>query len=124
MTDATFIHAGEHLEEFLDEYGISQSQFAKIIGVSPSRINRIINRQSPITAEMALRIGRAFRMSAETWMNLQQMYDLEVARAAIDVSGIEPLVDELPDDWTPPLEAERPEHAERSQDLASSAAAT
>ena len=57
-------------------------------------------------------------------MNLQQMYDLDVARAATDVSGIEPLVDELPDDWTPPLEAERPEHAERSQDLASSAAAT
>ena len=35
MTDATFIHAGEHLEEFLDEYGISQSQFAKIIGRKP-----------------------------------------------------------------------------------------
>ena len=109
MTDATFIHPGEHLEEFLEDLEITQHQFAEALGVTPYRVSQIMNRRTPITAEMALRIGRAFGQSAELWMNLHQMYDLEVACAAVDVSTIKPLYEPLPDDWTPPLEAERPE---------------
>ena len=53
-----------------------------------------------------MRIGRAFRQSAEFWMRLQLLYDIEVARATVDVSGIEPLYEPLPDDWEPPMESE------------------
>ena len=106
MYDARFIHPGEHLEEFLEDLEITQLQFAKAIGVTPYRVSQIMNRRAPITAEMALRIGKAFGQSAEFWMNLQKMYDLEVARATVDVSAIEPLYEPLPDDWTPPLESE------------------
>ena len=106
MYDARFIHPGEHLEEFLEDLEITQLQFAKAIGVTPYRVSQIMNRRAPITADMAVRIGRAFGQSAELWMNLQQMYDLEVARETIDVSAIEPLYEPLPDDWTPPLESE------------------
>ena len=106
MTPIGPIHPGEDLAEILEDLEITQRQFAMAIGVSQSRINRIINRRSPVTADMAVRIGRAFGQSAEFWMNLQQMYDLEVARAAVDVSEIEPLYEPLPDDWTPPLESE------------------
>ena len=124
MFDIKFIHPGDHLEEFLEDLNITQSQFAEVLGVTPYRVSQIMNRRAPITADMALRIAKAFNTDAELWLNLQQMYDLEVARASVDVSGIEPLYEPLPDDWTPPLEAERPEHAERSQNLASSAVAT
>ena len=106
MYDARFIHPGEHLEEFLEDLEITQLQFAKAIGVTPYRVSQIMNRRAPITAEMALRIGKAFGQSAEFWMNLQKMYDLEIARETIDVSAIEPLYEPLPDDWTPPLESE------------------
>ena len=106
MTPIGPIHPGEDLAEILEDLEITQRQFAMAIGVSQSRINRIINRRSPVTADMAVRFGRAFGQSAEFWMNLQQMYDLEVARAAVDVSAIEPLYEPLPDDWTPPLESE------------------
>ena len=106
MCDARFIHPGEHLEEFLEDLEISPAQFAEALGVAPYRVSQIMNRRAPVTAEMAMRIGRAFRMSAETWMNLQQMYDLEVAQATVDVSGIEPLYEPLPDDWEPPMESE------------------
>ena len=127
MTPIGPIHPGEDLTEILEDLDITQSQFAKVIGVSPSRISRIINRRSPVTADIAVRIGKAFGQSAEFWMNLQQMYDLEVARATVDVSAIEPLYEPLPDDWTPPLESE--EDAKRrdaapAQDLAASATAT
>ena len=106
MSDARFIHPGEHLEEFLEDLEITHSQFAKVLGVTSYRVSQIMNRRAPITAEIALRIAKAFGQSAEFWMNLQQMYDLEVARAAVDVSAIEPLYEPLPDDWTPPLESE------------------
>ena len=101
MTDATFIHPGEHLEEFLEDLEITQHQFAEALGVTPYRVSQIMNRRAPITAEMALRIGRVFGQSAELWMNLQQMYDIEVACATVDVSTIKPLYEPLPDDWHP-----------------------
>ena len=98
MTVLDPIHPGEDLAEYLEEYGISRRQFAKAIGVSPARINRILNRRSPITADIAMRIACAFHTSAEFWMNLQQRYDLEIARAETDVSGIQPLVPNPKDD--------------------------
>ena len=106
MCDIKFIHPGEHLEEFLEDLDLTHAQFAEVLGVTPYRVSQIMNRRAPVTAEMALRIGRAFRQSAELRMNLQQMYDLEVARATVDVSGIEPLYEPLPDDWEPPMESE------------------
>ena len=86
------IHPGEHLAEMLDELGISQYRLAKTIGVSPIRINQIVHGRRAITADTALRIGKALNMTPDFWLNLQRMYDLDVARAAADVSGIEPLV--------------------------------
>ncbi len=87
------IHPGEHLSEMLNELGISQYRLAKTIGVPPVRINDIVHRRRSITADTALRIGQALAMSAEFWMNLQRMYDLDVARASTDTSWIEPLVE-------------------------------
>ena len=96
------IHPGEHLAEMLEELGVSQYRLAKTIGVPPVRINDIVHCRRSVTADTALRIGRALRMTPEFWLNLQRMYDLEVARAKTDLSSIEPLV-ESPDGF-PPLE--------------------
>jgi antitoxin HigA-1 len=72
---------GEMLkEEFLAEYGLSQSQLAKAIGISPNRIAEIINNRRRITADTALRLGLYFGNSPEFWMNLQVHYDLKMAQ--------------------------------------------
>ena len=92
MTTIDPVHPGEHLAEILDELGISQYRLAKAIGVAPIRINRIANCRRSITADTALRIGRALGMTPEFWLNLQQMYDLDIARATTDTGAIEPLV--------------------------------
>ena len=86
------IHPGEHLAEFLAELGISQYRLAKAMGVPAVRVNEIVHCRRGITAGTALRIGRVLGMTPEFWMNLQQMYDLNVARAATDVSGLSALV--------------------------------
>ena len=91
MTAAAPIHPGEHLAEMLEELGVSQYRLAKAIGVPPMRISEIVRRRRAVTADTALRIGRALGTSAEFWLNLQRTYDLDLARAATDVSGIEPL---------------------------------
>src|SRR5258708_39195320 len=72
---------GEMLkEEFLAEYGLSQNQLAKAIGISPNRITDIVNNRRRITADTALRLGLYFGNSPEFWMNLQSHYDLKMAR--------------------------------------------
>ena len=72
---------GEMLkEEFLAEYGLSQNQLARAIGISPNRIADIVNNRRRITADTAIRLGLYFGNSAEFWLNLQTSYDLKVAR--------------------------------------------
>lgn len=73
------IHPGEFLAEILTDLGISQAQFARAIGVSPMRISHVVNGSRPVTAELALRFGRAFGQSPQYWLNLQAACDLKTA---------------------------------------------
>jgi len=67
-------------DEFLTEYGLSQNQLAKAIGISPNRIAEIVNNRRRITADTALRLSLYFGNSPEFWLNLQSHYDLKMAR--------------------------------------------
>ena len=89
------IHPGRFLRENLDELEITPYRLARTIGVPPRRIYDIVRCKRSITADTALRIGRALRTTPEFWLNLQRRYDLDVARDTIDVSTIEPLVQEM-----------------------------
>jgi len=75
------IHAGEILlEEFMQPFAISQNALAKSLNVTPRRINEIVNKKRAITADTALRLSKFFGNSAKFWMNLQNTYELEMAR--------------------------------------------
>ena len=75
------IHAGEILfEEFMQPFGLSQNKLANSLKVAPRRINEIVNKKRAITADTALRLSKFFGNSAEFWMNLQNRYELDVAR--------------------------------------------
>ena len=67
-------------DEFLTEYGLSQNQLARAIGISPNRITEIVNNRRRITADTALRLSLYFGNSPEFWLNLQSHYDLKMAR--------------------------------------------
>lgn len=67
-------------EEFLDEYGLSQNQLAKAIGISPNRIAEIVHNRRRISADTAVRLSLYFGNSPEFWMNLQIHYDLKMAQ--------------------------------------------
>ena len=77
------VHPGEILEEeFLKPLALSRNALALAIGVPSQRVNEIANCRRSITADTALRLGRYFGNSAQTWMNMQVEYDLRVAEQA------------------------------------------
>jgi addiction module HigA family antidote len=76
--DIPAVHPGEILkEEYLEEYGLSQYELAKRIGVPAPRINAIVLGKRGISADTALRLGRFFGTSPRFWLNLQNHFDLE-----------------------------------------------
>ena len=81
---------GEMLkDEFLAEYGLSQSGLARAVGISPNRIAEIVNNRRRITADTALRLSLYFGNSPEFWMNLQTHYDLKIARGNLKAAEVE-----------------------------------
>jgi antitoxin HigA-1 len=75
------IHPGEILlEEFLKPMDITQYRLAKDIGLPLSRINQIALGRRVITAETALLLSKYFNLSEGFWLNLQNRYDLEMAK--------------------------------------------
>lgn len=76
------VHPGEILlEDFLKPMGITRYRLAKSIGVPQRRVDEICAGKRAITADTALRLARFFGTDAQSWMNLQTEYDLEVAES-------------------------------------------
>lgn len=73
------VHPGSYLKELLDELGLSQHRLAQDIGVPPMRISQVVHGKRPVTAEIALRLGRYFGQSPRYWLNLQSRYDMDMA---------------------------------------------
>jgi addiction module HigA family antidote len=88
------LHPGEILrEEFIKPYGITPGKVAKALDLPRTRIERLVNEEMGITGDTAIRLGRFFRTTPEFWMNLQAIYELQVAQRKIgaDVEQIEPI---------------------------------
>jgi addiction module HigA family antidote len=78
------LHPGEVLrEEFLVPLGVSAGALAKAMGVPRTRVERIASESFGITADTALRLGKALGTSAQLWLNLQNRFDVETAERAI-----------------------------------------
>jgi len=70
-------HPGEILlEEYLKPMGMTQSQLAHHLGWSFAKINEIVHGKRGITPETALVLEDVFGASAQSWLNLQNNYDL------------------------------------------------
>jgi addiction module HigA family antidote len=77
------VHPGVYLKELLDELSLSQYRLARELGVPAMRISYLVKGKRPLTAELALRLGRYFGQSPRYWINLQSRYDMDVAEDAL-----------------------------------------
>lgn len=89
------VHPGEILkQDFMEPFNLSSNGLAKAIGVTPARINEIVRERRGVTAETALRLAKYFGTDAQSWMNLQDQYELAITEQAVakELSTIEPII--------------------------------
>lgn len=67
-------------DDCLEPLNLTVTEAAKRLGVTRQALNNVVNGKSAISAEMALRLDKAFGGGAETWLSLQVAYDLAQAR--------------------------------------------
>jgi len=75
----------------IEPLGLTITEAAQALGVTRQTLNNLVNGKSGISAEMAIRLDKAFGGGAETWLRLQMVYDLTQARqhqADIDVKPV------------------------------------
>ncbi|SHO56271.1 HigA family addiction module antitoxin [Vibrio quintilis] len=82
-------HPGEFiLSIYMEPFGYSCRYVAKQLDVSSSTLSRILKGQSAISPEMALRLSKALGRSAESWLAMQDNYDLWRARKKVNLSRV------------------------------------
>ncbi len=78
------MHPGELLrEEILPATGRPKADIARLLGISRQTLYDILNERQPVTAAMALRLGKLFGNGPMLWINLQKIYDLEQAETQL-----------------------------------------
>jgi len=73
------VHPGSVLlSDFIEPMGITRYRVAKALGVQQRRIDEVCAGERGITADTAVRLGLAFNIDPQFWLNLQAQYDIEV----------------------------------------------
>ena len=86
-------HPGEFIREtYIDPFSLSVRQVALNLEVSPSTLARLLNGDSNISPVMALRLAKTLGRSPESWLALQDQYDLWHAKRTTNLKKVKPLV--------------------------------
>ena len=76
----TPIHPGIILQDEVEELGLRVRDLAARLDVPANRLYQIVAGNRNVAADMALRLAQFFGTSAELWMNLQSIYELDLTR--------------------------------------------
>ena len=83
------LHPGEFISSvYLEPSGVSGRELATNLDVAPSTLNRILNVTSRVSPEMALRLSKALGRTPESWLIMQDAYDLWQARKIVKLSRV------------------------------------
>ena len=82
-------HPGEFISDvYMKPFSYSCRFVAKQLDVSPSTLSRILKLQSAVTPEMALRLSKALGRTPESWLAMQDNYDLWQAKHNVDLAKV------------------------------------
>ena len=85
-------HPGEFIREtYIEPFEISIRSLAESLGVAASTLARVVSERSAVSPEMALRLSKAIGRSPESWLAMQDNYDLWQARNSTNLSRVRKL---------------------------------
>lgn len=74
-------HPGEVLKElYITPLNLTITDVAQGIGITRKAVSELVNKKYGISPNMAIRLAKAFSTTPESWLNLQQQYDLWQAK--------------------------------------------
>lgn len=77
--DAIAFHPGQYIGELIEDYQMTQNEFAEKLGVAPRTISKLVNGEESISNDIAQKLEKLTDISMKTWLNLQASYDRKVA---------------------------------------------
>ena len=82
-------HPGEFIREtYIEPFDISIRSLAESLGVAASTLTRVVAERSAVSPEMALRLSKAVGRSPESWLAMQDNYDLWQAKKSADLAKV------------------------------------
>lgn len=77
--DLIAFHPGQYIGELIEDYQMTQKEFAEKLEVSPKTISKLVNGEESISNDLAQKLEKLTNISMTTWLNLQNSYDKKVA---------------------------------------------
>lgn len=81
--DLIAFHPGQYIGELIEDYQMTQKEFAEKLGLSPKTISRLVNGEESISNDIAQKLEKFTNISMKTWLNLQVSYDRKVAEGVV-----------------------------------------
>lgn len=77
--DLIAFHPGQYIGELIEDYNMTQNEFAEKLEVSPKTISKLVNGEESISDDLAQKLEKFTNISMKTWLNLQASYDRKMA---------------------------------------------
>lgn len=77
--DLIAFHPGQYVGELIEDYNLTQKEFAEKLGVSSKMIRKLVKGEQSISNEIAQKLEKFTNISMKTWLNLQNAYDVKMA---------------------------------------------
>lgn len=81
-------HPGVVLAEAIEALGETKVRIAALLGISRQHLNDILRGENPITANVAVRIGKLIGNGPDLWLRMQVAHDAWHAARAVDLDEI------------------------------------
>lgn len=77
--DLIAFHPGQYVEELIEDYNVTQKEFAEHLGISEMKLGKLVKGEQSISNEIAQKLEKHTNISMKTWLNLQNAYDVKMA---------------------------------------------
>ena len=77
--DLIAFHPGQYVGELIEDYNMTQKEFAEKLGASPKMIRKLVKGEQSISNDIAENLAKLTNISMQTWLNLQNAYDIKMA---------------------------------------------